>query len=187
MSATAERRERVFELWGKSDRRISETLIDEGFFGKLPRLAEERSRFKASAKRQVNKDRHWWRRRWKKNREERSHTPAELGMSIDDYVARLTTRIREIEDLIEHPTTKPTAAVNGFSEIRLLEAAIAQAQGIDRPPAAPRDDGDEGDDRPPFLGLILSTGKLSPEAVKKLRGWGNEIEGYEDDDDDDEG
>ncbi|HXG58125.1 MAG TPA: hypothetical protein VNL91_03810 [Thermoanaerobaculia bacterium] len=159
---TEARRERVKELFGKSDRRIAAILIEEGYFGAYPKTKPAQIKLLDTARRTVCRDRAWWQERWSESTErKRTETPQE-------YIARLRTRIEDLEDIAENTLTKPTPRVQAFAEIRQLEQAIAKAQGIDEV-AAPPDGGES--DPPPFLGIVVGLGKLSPEAKKKVHEW----------------
>jgi len=160
---TDERRERVRELFGKSDRRIALLLIEEGFFGPVPRVKQDRIRFEASARRRITEDRTWWRTAWR-NRKPR--TSEDSAAYSEGKIAELRTRIEDLEDVIDDASTRSTAKVNAYAEIRQLEEMIAKAQGADE--LDRRDDDDVNDAHAlPFLGLVLDVSRVSPEAIKK--------------------
>lgn len=160
---TDERRERVKELFGKSDRRVALMLIEEGFFGPTPRVKQDRIRFEASARRTITNDRHWWREHWR-NRKPR--TSEDSAAYSEEYIAKLRTRIEDLEDVIDDPATRATAKVNAFAEIRQLEEMIAKAQGADALDRRDTEDDDAASSLP-FLGLVLNVTKVSPEAIAK--------------------
>ena len=157
---TDARRARVRELFGKSDKRIAEILIEEGFFPSR-RTKEGRIQQLDSARRRVYDDRQWWREQWKSEK----RLTRDRSVSTEEYIAKLETRIADLEEILDDPRTKGTPRVQSLSEIRQLEQAIAKALGID---AAERDDGDGEGNGNTFTTLILDVSACSPETKGKL-------------------
>jgi len=157
-----DRRERVAELYGKRDRRIAELLIDEGYFGTLPRMADERRRFVLTAKRTVCNDRAAIRAEAAKKRKDLAGEFIDITSA--DYILRMRSRINDAEDILDDPKARPTAKVQALSEMRLLEEAIAKSQGVDV-----ADRGASEDDAPqvPFLGLVVDLRNVSEAALKQ--------------------
>lgn len=169
LSSIADRRERVAELFGKRDRRIAEILVDEGFFGPLPRLKAELGTFVLNAKRTVNKDRHWLQQEAEKRRKELGAGAAAFASA--DYALRLRSRVYDAEEILEDPKSRPTAKVQALSEIRLLEELLAKSAGVAVAAPAPEDPEGGGSLGRPFLGIIVGFDKVSPEARAKIDEW----------------
>jgi hypothetical protein len=165
---TEGRRERVRELYAKNNRRLAEILIDEGFFGPRGKTAEARGRQLDTARRQVLRDRDFWRTYW---RTQRKVSIEDRNVTIEEYIAKLETRIEQLEEMLDDPKLKATPRVQAMAELRQLEQAIAKARGIGDPSLAAADVDGEGNARP-FLGVVVNLGKVSAEAVKKIEEFG---------------
>jgi hypothetical protein len=159
---TDARRERVRELFGKPDRWIADALLEEGFFGPTKRTKDAQITQRETARRTVERDRAWWREHWKKPR---TVTVQDMNVSSEEYIARLETRIADLQTILDNPQTKSTAAVNAVSEIRQLEQAIAKARGVEQAV----DKAPEQDSGPsvPFIGLVLDVSKVPQHLLKK--------------------
>jgi len=169
LSSIADRRERVAELFGKRDRRIAEILVDEGFFGPLPRLKAELETFVLNAKRTVNKDRHWIQQETERRRKELGAGGTAIASA--DYALRLRSRVYDAEEILEDPKSRPTARVQALSEIRLLEELLAKNAGVAVAAPSPEDPEGGGSLERPFLGIIVGFDKVSPEARAKIEKW----------------
>lgn len=156
---TDARRERVRELWGKSDRRIAETLLEEGYGGPAKRTKDARLQQTESMRRQVHRDREHWREVWR----EQAKKPGGRT-TVDEYVAKLRTRIEDLEEMLDDQFLKGTPRVQALGEIRQIEQAIAKTEGTD---IAARDD-DDSDTGAPFLGLLLDFSNCSDEVRDRL-------------------
>lgn len=163
MSSKSERRDRVEELFGYTDRYITDKLIEEGLFVQPDdcRTDAAQERWRSSCRRTVNNDRHAIRKGWKAG-------PAPtLGdvVATREFVARMKTRLADLEVIVNKVSTKPTAKMNGYAEMRQLETLIAQASGVDIhwKRFMRGDGGGDGTPPPPFIGLYLDTSNLSQE------------------------
>jgi hypothetical protein len=163
------RRERVKELYAKSNRRIGEVLVEEGFFGVPPKTPAGRARQIDTARRQVARDRDWWRDQWKKAR---NVTTEDRSVSTEEYVAKLETRIEQVEEVLDSPMMKGTPRVQALAELRQLEQAIGKARGVGEPASLMPEDGDGT--KVPFLGIVVGLGKLSAEAIRKINEWNSD-------------
>lgn len=172
-----DRRERVIELWGKSDRIIAEILIEEGYFSEPPEppksktKAAERAheiavrRFVDSQRRTICNDRLAIRKDWKKLRKEMKADPDELEMSRQEYAARLRSRISDLDDVI-HGGAKPGTRVMAIEAAARIESLVAKAEGVDEQ-LAPDDNGGLPD--VPFIGLVLDLREVTPETQKEIQ------------------
>ena len=166
---TEARRERTRELWGKSDRKIAEKLLEEGFHGPVSRNREEKIRQIASLRRTVWNDREFWREKWRTEaKAEKSKDP----VSRQEYLAGLETVQDELEDVISDGATKSTPRVQALSEMRQIKQAIGKALGVD---AAPPAVGGEDAVKPIVVGLLIGTENVSEEARGKLKEQGIDI------------
>lgn len=168
-------RDRVAELFGKSDPRIARALIaekvvtvKEGTFDALP--PEERARLEDVIRRTVNNHRRKLLAQWK---DEPIPKPGDK-QSAHEFIARLRTRIEDLEKILEGGLVKSTAKVNALAEIRQLETLIAQVKNVDvsgRRLSRLIDAGDDDAQNPlPFMGLLLDWKNVSPETKESLLG-----------------
>jgi len=154
------RRERVRELMGCCDRVIAMTLIGEGYFTEpLSRIATDRVRFEETCRRTISSDRAAIRKAW------RNPTKRDPNESREEYIARLQTRINQIDERMARGTTKDTPYAQLQSEIRQIEQAIAKARGVDVMPGDDREGAGGGPLGPTVLVLDLSR---CSDAVKRL-------------------
>lgn len=164
---TEERRQRVLELFGKRDRRIALILIGEKFFdpGEIETDSEEWDRFVDACRRVVGYDREAIREEWKKLKKKPTNDP----VAINEFIARLDTRIDDLDRIIDSGAAKAGTKVNALGEVRQFESLKAKVSGldIDGKEAQPADDpGDR-----PFVGLVMDFGKVSPDAKKRIDDW----------------
>jgi hypothetical protein len=166
-------RDRVEELFGKSDRRITRQLIKEQVVAPMGAsydelAADEKVRFEDSVRRTVTNHRNALSDEWglkalpKPGDKKAAH----------EFIAKLQTRIEDLEQIAESLATKPTARVNALAEIRQIETVIASVRNVDvagRRLSRLLDAGD-GDDQPmlPFMGLVMDFSKVSPETREAL-------------------
>lgn len=168
---TNERRERVLEMLAKSDRAIAKELIRERFFGAVPRNADDRARHLDNARRTVGKDRAWWRGQWKALQAEKI-TPADSRADVEEFIARLKSRLNDVEEVLDDALVKSTPRVQAIDAAVKIEIAIARARGSDVAPERPAD----AVPPPIALGVILGTKNVSPEMKQRLRKQGVEID-----------
>lgn len=163
---TEARRERVRTLCLKSDRKIAEILIEEGYGDQPKRTADGRRKQLSAMTRNVCNDRKWWKKQY---REQKAATTQDANESRGEYLARLDSLIDEALQLLEDKMVKGTPRVQALSEIRQLEQAKAKALGVaEVPPAEP--DGD-GENPAPFLGIVVGIDGLSEDAKKRVKQW----------------
>jgi hypothetical protein len=115
-------------LWAKSDQRIAEILIEEGFGGALKRTAAGRQKQLESMRRNVWNDRAWWRKKW---RNSAKATTQDLNETRGEYLARLDSFSNDAQELLEDRNVKGTPRVQALSELRQIEQAKAKAHGVD--------------------------------------------------------
>jgi len=160
-------RERVLELYAKSDRRIAEMMIAEGLFPKPEKKTANEEQFADNCRRTVNNHRRAIRDEWK------TLEPAQLGdpVATQEFIARMRSRASEVDEFIDDKDTKPTAKINGFSEVRQIETLIAQASGVDlnwkRFGRTEDPDGNE-QTKLPFVGVLMDWKNVSPETRAEI-------------------
>lgn len=163
-------RERVRELIGRSDRRIAKRLITEKLFV-APDGAENdpelQRRFEAACRRTVCNHRKAIRDGWK------TEPPAELGdpVATQEFIARLMSRLDDLDEILERSDLKPTAKVNALAEIRQIEIAVAKAKGVDidwKRFGKTDDPDDESQSKLPFVGLLVDLKNCSPEVRAEI-------------------
>jgi hypothetical protein len=175
---TLERRERVRQLWGKPDRIIAETLLDEGFTsgtGRTPRTKAKRDEWEArrvdSMRRNVWNDREWWRAQWKKRAS--LPTSSDLAVAREEHIASLESDLEDIFTMLEDGETKTTAKAMLIGERRMTRALLAKTRGVDEL-AAPDPEGDKPP--APVVGMLIGTASVTPELRQRLREQGVVIE-----------
>jgi len=167
-------RDRVEELFGKSDRRIAHALIEEhavdptgAAFTELE--PAERAQFEDTVRRTVNN----WRRKLLKNWKTEALPKPGDKEAAHEFIAKLRTRIEDLERILDGGAlTKTTAKVNAIAEIRQIETLIASVKNVD---VAGRrlsrliesGDGDE-QNALPFMGLVMDWKNVSPETREAL-------------------
>ena len=164
---TIERRERVLDLLAKPDMTIAKRLVQERFFGAVPKNADDRVRHLDNARRTIAKDREYFRDKWKK--EKRELNPDNVRMETEEYVARLRSRLNDVDEILEDDLAKSTARVGAIDTAVKIETAIAKARGIDQG-QQPEAEG-SGSAGVPFFGVMVSLEKLTPAAMKKIDEW----------------
>lgn len=88
------------------------------------------------------------------------------------YIARLKSRIEDLEQVLDSPSLRPTAAVQANEAIARIEERIARAQGVVE--LAPSE-ADETENKQIVVGLRLGFQNVSDEMKDKLRAQGIEI------------
>jgi hypothetical protein len=175
--STRARRARVRELFGRSNREIAETLLDEGFeiasAERRPRttkaVAEWDAKRVAAMTRNVINDKEWFREQWKAKRELSTDDPL---VAREEHIAALSSDLDQINDFIGETATKPTAKSIAFGERRQTRALLAKARGVEE--IAPRDP-DADKPRPVIVGLRIGTTSLTAEELRELKERGVEI------------
>lgn len=163
---TEARRERMRALWTKSDRRIAEILIEEGFAGATKRTKDGQQKQIATTIRNVYNDRLWWRKQW---RAKARATEQDVNETRGEYLARLDSYASEALMLLDDPKLKGTPRVQALSELRQIEQAKAKAVGVaEVPPEAP--DGD-GASSAPYLGIVVNLDGTSDDAKHLIHEW----------------
>ena len=159
-------------LWMKSDRKIAEVLIEEGFGGSTQRTADGKRKQLATMQRNVWNDRQWWKKTWRK---QARATSGDLNETRGEYLAQLDSFIAEGIEILDDPKTKGTPRVQALSELRQLEQAKAKARGVAETEPGSPDDTDGP--KVPFLGVVVGLKKITPAALKKINEWNGSVTG----------
>jgi hypothetical protein len=168
---TLARRERVRELWGLTPRKAAEKLLDEGYGGGT--VANTKAKYiiqLSSMRRQVARDRDWWRAKWRRDRS-RAKKAAKDPVLREEYLASLETVQAEIEDVLDDRRLKGTPKVQALSELRQIRQAVGKAQGVDGSSRIIADGDDDSSPQVPFLGIVVGVDKLTPDAKRKIDEW----------------
>lgn len=175
---TDARRDRVRSLWTKSDRKIAEILIEEGFAGVIPRTAAGKVKQLDSTRRRVWDDRLAFRKAW---REKKRATNEDLCETRGEYLASLDSFAADAVEILENQAVKGTPRVQALSELRQLEQAKAKANGVAElaPATAVPDPGA----KPIVIGVVFGTRNVSPETREELRQQGIELDDEDDQED----
>jgi len=164
MSRRQEVDDLILRMYGKSDTKIAAALIkDEIVMPPKSRMtADETSRWRDGVRRTVNNRRRAITKGWKSEPLPKPGDPVEAR----SYIAKLQTRIEELDDIVEDKGTKSTARMNAYAEIRQLETLIAQTKRVDTGGRRRADD-DDGDDAPqsklPFVGVVIDFANVPAE------------------------
>ncbi len=166
--STTERRERVRELWGKRDRVIADILFEEGFVDVPPRCGTTKeAELKEGLRRNICNDRIAIRNEWRSTRKQLNLD--DLHIESNEYIAKLQTRIYDLEQLTEMLAGNgkgATAFVNAMAEIRQLEELIAKAKGSAVPIAPPEP---EDANRATPVTVVFDFSECSAETIAEIK------------------
>jgi hypothetical protein len=168
MSRKDQVRDRVLEMFAKSDRKIAQSLIDDEIVTPAKRLnSAQRARWEDGVRRTVNNHRRKLMESWALTPLPKPGDPAEARA----FIAKCQTRINELDDIVDDKNTKSTARMNAYAEIRQLDTLIAQTKRVDT--GGRRRSEDEGEaDAPqsklPFVGVVMDLKNVSQEARAEI-------------------
>jgi hypothetical protein len=165
---TEERRARYVELCSLSTRLIAQRLIEEGYFGPVPRAKDAKLTHLHSAMRQVLRDEKYWEDRW--DGEDKDITPKDHRRNAQRYIARMRSRQAAIDEKLNEENMKATPFAQLQETAVRIEQAIAKAQGVDQVATDEMPDPDAMAKRATVLVLDLS--KCSPEVKEQYAGSG---------------
>lgn len=160
--------ERVRDLIGKGDRRIAKRLIFEGIFVPPKGAEKDDPAFLERCRRTVNNYRTKIREGWKTEALPKPGDP----VGVHEFIASCSTRIDDLDGIIESSDTKSTAKINAYGEIRQLMTLIAKARGVPVDLRAQRGEGDPEEDgqvRLPFLGVFADLSDVPAEVRERIR------------------
>ena len=168
MSVRDQIRARVRELYGKRDAKIAQALIDEEIVTppKKKMTPADLAKWTDGVRRTVNNHRRAIDKEW-------SELPLPKpgdALAARKFIAKLQTRIEELDDIVEDPKTKSTARMNAYGEIRHLETLIAQVQRVDTG-GRRREDSDDPDapqSKLPFAGVVIDFRNVSAETRSEI-------------------
>ena len=166
----------MWDLWIEPNRIIAETLIDEGFAGRVVRSADAKARQLNTMARNVLNDRAWWRKQW---RARDRATVQDARESRGEYLARLSSLQTKALEMLTDKTLKGTPRSNVIDTVSRIEQLKAKAIGVaEAAPASPEDGGGSGN--APFLGIVVGMQNLTPEVRKQIDNWKRKRDGGDD-------